>query len=88
MQWEQKGQCQEKEHRTWSQGLGADPGSTVQVIVPDTAYPPGLSVLVSDAEMMIPTLSTWAGVEVTVEVAVTHVGGVCSHTLFGQYHNL
>lgn len=37
-------------------GLGADAGSTVQVIVPDTAYPPGLSVLVSDAEMMIPTL--------------------------------
>lgn len=69
-------------------GLGADAGSTVQVIVPDTAYPPGLSVVVSDAEMMIPTLLTWAGVEVTVEVAVTHVGGVCSHTLFGQYHNL
>lgn len=39
-------------------GLGADAGSAVQVIVPDTTYPPGLSVVVSNAEMMILTLST------------------------------
>ena len=83
-----KGKCQEKEHWTWSLGLGADASSAVLALCPGQDLPscppcPGLHV-----GMMILRPLARAGVEVTVQMVGPQVGGERLVTLFGRHHDL